>query len=219
MSNKKKISLIIPIAAVLAVIITVVVLTLLGIIRWSRFDVKFTDEGIKIYNESDIIFGYVDANVFEGTSESNSKDYQEMLEKDHLGGYFPYFGNPLTLSEFGMVKNWSNEDSKKNEPIYQSINDPLYAYATDLAFCYDNLVDMQYSVSNDGKTLTIVFDCKAFPNGLNSAPESIGHTFIYNIEDVSLNILPVLDENSVKLVDPLYLKYYGASYEDIRNSY
>ena len=99
----------------------------------------------------------------------------------------PFFGNKLMLTDGGNVYGPPLGLGMKNIDIYMAVNSPISAYAQWTASQYENGVQINYEVENDGKTLTV----KLFGSGDNGEKtEPIEKVFVFDIENVSLDNYP-----------------------------
>lgn len=195
-------------------------------------EVKMAGIGLNNYTEYDIVFGYTDAKhnlraypegSYQGMDSEEFEEYEKMLDEHQFGGSYPVFGNPQNP---GPMKN-DTDAYHKTEHVYLALNDPLYLYVWGVVRDYiksdtdpyrNNLVYMDYDVESDGKTLTVTFNNIGYPDGLDSEPVEFGHTFIFDIENASVNNMPTLDEESIALVEPMY-ELCGTTYEDAMKNF
>lgn len=136
-------------------------------------------------NASAIRFDYYNARTM--VADENS----DALSEQGFGVDFPYFGNKAVMED-AHVFSFPFGIGEENIPIYQAINTVLDGWALDVSREYNNLVKCDYTVENNGKTLTVDFDVTAYPDGLDAEPQMIEKTFVFDIENVSVDNLPKL---------------------------
>ncbi len=181
-------------------------------------EVKMAGIGLNNFSAYDIVFGYVDHTIggvypdaiFQDMSSEEFTAYEQILTDNGFAGHYPMFGNPKTFA--GDLKD-GGDAFKKTEHVYLALYDPLTLYAYDVMLKYNNLVKMEYTVENDGKTLTVAYHNTGYPDGIEGDSVEFGHTFMWDIENVSVNNIPKLDEESIKFVEPFYERY-NTTYEE-----
>lgn len=192
---------------------------LVGIGAVPNPEVKMAGVGLNNYSAYDIVLAYVDHtvggvypdDVFQGMSSEEFSAYERMLEDNGFAGHYPMFGNPKIFG--GSSLKTPGDAFSKTEHVYLAIYDPLALYTYEVLREYNNLVIMEYTVENDGKNLTVEYHNTGYPDGIEGAPVEFGHTFMWDIENVSVYNIPKLDEESIKFVEPFYARY-NTTYED-----
>lgn len=179
--------------------------------------------GIYYLYADQIRFDYVDGNMSVVTDDY---ELDERMREEGYGVHYPFFGNSATLTEnSGGVKGYPLGASEKNEPVYKRVQAPISDYYWGLMDEYENNIKMSYDVTNDGKLLTVTFDVTAYPGGIENEGvktdengDAIGKTFVFDIENASLQRLPKLISEEYEYDRPFEQAYYisgfGAPYAD-----
>ena len=127
---------------------------------------------ILYFNVNAIRFDYVESGLFSPSTSSKC--------------LFPHFGNKLMLDGPGSGYAPPLGLGMKTLKVYRQVNGPLFAYASWITF-QDGAQITDYTVENDGKTLTVKLSGTA-DNGTETIP--IEKVFIFDIENAGLDNLP-----------------------------
>lgn len=76
------------------------------------------------------------------------------------------------------------------EECYAEVDNACSDYAILIANKYKNNADLDFTVENDGKQLTIRFTGTGYPE--NGEPEPLSRTYIFDLEGVGANKMPKL---------------------------
>ena len=214
----KKKNRLIPIIAVTAAVLTVGVAGVIGVYILNmngiktgipEAGVKFAAVGYDNYTINDIVFGYVDDNIVISLDASDDS-YDDWIHENGYGGKYPNFENPLAFSNGAIT--WTTQKSEDNHRVYEAVTGPLYIYAVSMTKEYDNMIHMHYTVESDNSIITVCYDNIAYPNGLESEPIQFERTFIFDIENASLDNIPKLDRENKEYINSLCEQYLGYTY-------
>jgi len=139
--------------------------------------------GIFYLNVSQIRFDYCDSNVY-----VDAPDLDKLLDSGYIMSY-PFFGNSATISS-GDVYGFPFGIGEQNIPVYDAVNVHIRGWAYATVTEYDNRVKIDYNVESDGKTLTVVLNGTG--EKADGVEEKIEKTFVFDIENASLDNLPKL---------------------------
>lgn len=141
------------------------------------------------FHASAIRFDYCDSNL-----QIVSDDYEqdEWLSENGYNMIFPFFGNSVNLGEYGQSKSYPFGIGEANEPVYSAVNGPIYEYAMQMVYDYENRVKINYTVTETDGRLRVVLSGKAYPESIDGDAVDIEKTFVFDVENASLEKLPVL---------------------------
>lgn len=149
----------------------------------------FCAAGIGFYlYASEIRFDYCDANVY-----ADSSDLDALLESG-CEMIYPFFGNSASLTE-GRAYHYPLGIGSDKRPIYTAVNSPIHAWAESVVTQYQNRVKVGYTVINEGNILTVQMRGAAYPDGLDGDAVEISKDFVFDVENVNLDKLPILLNN------------------------
>ncbi len=134
-------------------------------------------------------FDYTSASVYTYT---DAPEYDDWLYNNGYKMEYPFFGNSSSLEPYGMVYSYPfGFMGEHNEPIYNAVNAHIYKYACDMTDTYQNMLRVGYKVdiSDDESTLTITFSGEVYPDGIDKEPLPLEKTFVFDIENASLENL------------------------------
>lgn len=135
--------------------------------------------GIYLYSEQ-VIFDHRDI----------SEPYGPIEESEGYSLNYPFFGNPLTLSgssaaSYALI---FGSGGKKNIPVYNAVNDPIYTWVSYLSRRYKRHVNLDYTMEQDSKTISVSLSGNFKDDEGKIIP--LEQKFVFNIEDASPENLP-----------------------------
>lgn len=134
---------------------------------------------------SEIRFDYCDASVY-----ADSSDLDALLESG-CEMVYPFFGNSASLTQ-GQTYSYPLGIGSNTRPVYTAVNSPIHDWAESVTTQYQNRVKVGYTVVNEGNTLTVQMRGSAYPDGLDGDAVEIKKDFVFDIENVNLDKLPIL---------------------------
>lgn len=112
--------------------------------------------------------------------------YDKSGEKEIM---FPFFGNPLTISEESSTSiGFPLGAGKKNISVYDAVNEPIYTWVQYMKWRYDNNTVIDYTVEMDKEHITVNFSGTLTQDGRVTP---IKQEFAFSIADASTENLPV----------------------------
>lgn len=150
-----------------------------------------------------LIYHYVDINA--ETKYGTTYEVGGIIGK---GLKYPFFGNPLTISEKSgkIITIFPFNAGEKNVPVYNAINDPIYIWIDYMKLRYKNNAAVDYTVETDNEQITVNFSGTLTEDG-KTVP--IEQKFAFGIENASPENLPVwLNREEVSEGFNEYLIYF-----------
>lgn len=140
---------------------------------------------------------------------------------------YPFFANPLMCAEPTVVANehglsfmiLSYPEGIKDEKlkVYTAVNNPIDAWTYVVTVKYHSRVNIDYTVENDGKTLTVTFSGTVEQDG-EKIP--IEEKLIFDIENADVDNLPKwVNEDEVRDEVKEWYKYIDDPTEENRPSW
>ncbi len=93
---------------------------------------------------------------------------------------------------YPSFRNKTQLNLKNDIHVYSTINNPIYAYACDVATEYKNYAKLDYTVDvKPNETLTVAFTGTGYFYD-DREPVPLGKTFVFDIKNISPERLPAL---------------------------
>ncbi|MCM1298701.1 MAG: hypothetical protein NC203_07155 [Firmicutes bacterium] len=134
---------------------------------------------------------------------------------------YPRFGNPMMIGidvdengTTGRIYSLTlGKGGMKNVPVYDALNGPLCLWVDYIAAKYENRVDIDYTLEQDSRTVTVNLTVSAEDGDGNTVP--VRQEFVFDIENASPNNLPEwVNQGSVTDEFREYLDYCNDPYEN-----
>ena len=134
--------------------------------------------GLYLYSEA-VIFDHRDS----------SEVHSTISPAEGFSVKYPFFANPMALSGSGGRSYTLTllNGGEKNIEVYEAVNAPVYIWVDYLYNRYRGRVNLDYSLEQDGKTITVSMSGNVY-EGENSIP--VEQKFVFDIENADSDQLP-----------------------------
>lgn len=151
--------------------------------------------GLYLYSEA-VIFDHRDS----------SEVHSTISPAEGFSVKYPFFANPMALSgSDGRAYTLTLlNGGEKNIEVYEAVNAPVYIWVDYLYNRYRGRVNLDYSLEQDGKTITVSMSGNVY-EGENSIP--VEQKFVFDIENADSDQLPKwINEEET---DEEYREFFG----------
>ena len=151
--------------------------------------------GIYLYSEA-VIFDHRDS----------SEVHSTISPAEGFSVKYPFFANPMALcgSDGRSYPLTLLNGGEKNIEVYEAVNAPVYIWVDYLYNRYRGRVNLDYSLEQDGKTITVSMSGNVY-EGENSIP--VEQKFVFDIENADSDQLPKwINEEET---DEEYREFFG----------
>jgi hypothetical protein len=151
--------------------------------------------GLYLYSEA-VIFDHRDS----------SEVHSTISPAEGFSVKYPFFANPMALSGSGGRSYTLTllNGGEKNIEVYEAVNAPVYIWVDYLYNRYRGRVNLDYSLEQDGKTITVSMSGNVY-EGENSIP--VEQKFVFDIENADSDQLPKwINEEET---DEEYREFFG----------
>ena len=151
--------------------------------------------GIYLYSEA-VIFNHRDS----------SEVHSTISPVEGFSVKYPFFANLMALSGSGGRAYTLTllNGGEKNTDVYEAVNAPVYIWVDYLYNRYRGRVNLDYSLEQDGKTITVSMSGNVYEDE-NSIP--VEQKFVFDIENADSDQLPKwINEEET---DEEYREFFG----------